>query len=233
LIIFGLHSFSKQNLLRTVVCSLLAITIHHSAMLFLPVYLFAYYVKITKRTAVIICGTIIFLIYIDFIDDLIIAIANMVSLFDGIGEAKILKYLNYQGNITMIYPSISNQKVTIFILIVTLILFGNLSSSINVEKDPKITLFYSLYVVFSIIPIICFTSSMSNLERVQNHFMFTFSILFSEFLSHGKQQHRQSQYIYTGIYLLFILYRSSVMLYNSYPETLIPYTSVFDRISNN
>ena len=228
-IIWGLSKFSERNKLKVIIYSIIAASIHSSAIIFIPVYLISLYKRLPTLLAVASSVVALVLIQLDIVG---IVLSNFDFIYGILGEhnsTKFEHYLDYsESNVAMNPLSILNPILFIF----TLYLFGNTIKKIEKEVKDDSTNYafvYNIYFVFVIMGILFSSENMLNLKRLQNYFMFAFPILFASFIAYNKIKYEGKRIIYTFIFVLYLIFRCNTLFFSGYPYEHFPYISVFDK----
>jgi hypothetical protein len=224
-IIFGLCGFTQGKHLRVLVCTLIAASIHSSAVIFIPVYCCAFITRIPTALAVGFSIAAMLLIQIGGINDMFSMISFGLNAVEG-GEIahKFDGYLNY--NLKSI--NAVSTSLNAFIFIASLIPFGYL---LNKTEDQKNKIYYdflyNMYFVFVMIGIFFSSDNMLGLKRLQNYFAFAFPLLFSMFIVYGKKKYPQFSFAFIFCFIAYALFRSYTMFFGGYPDSHFPYISIF------
>jgi hypothetical protein len=226
-IILGMSEFSQKKYKRVIICTLIAISIHSSAVIFIPVYFSIFCVRIPTMLAVSICVFTMWLVRIEAINSLFSVLAESFNMIDE-GELayKFEHYLDYNTRGVQVVTG----NITSIIFIVTLTLFGYMIKEINQQKEKiNYDFLYNIYFVFVLLGIAFSSENMLGLKRLQNYFMFAFPILFSTFIVCGKKKYSQYRLCFTAIFIMYILFRSYTLFFGGYPEAHFPYNSILNR----
>lgn len=229
-IIWGLFSFSDKKYWRVIICSLIAVSIHSSSIVFLLAYFICFYKKLSTYVAVgSAIGTIV-LVQLDSVSYLFSELSFIYSLFGEHNATKFDHYLDYTENAvsSSIFSSLNS-----LIFIFTLWLFGNFIKNSNTEKDnTNYNFVYNMYFIFVMIGIAFSAENMANLKRMQNYFMFAFPVLFSKYITYSQIKYSKIKIVFSLILILYLLFRAYSLFNGAYSEELFPYYSIFDNNIN-
>ncbi len=225
IIIWGLDSLSKKNNVRIIIYTILASTIHSSAIIFIPIYFICRYKKTPTILSVGMASFFFVLSKSNMISVLLTQVAFVYSIIGEHNATKFEHYLDYtDSNIGGIGADLNS-----IIFIITLAVFG--ASLKKMESKNKLTnysLLYNMYLVFVLMGIIFSAENLENLKRLQNYFMFSFPILFSSFIIVYKNRYPKLSFIFTLIFLIYLLFRFYTLCFSGYPDLHFPYKSIFD-----
>jgi hypothetical protein len=224
-IILGLCNFSQKNHFRIIAYTLIAMSVHLSAIIFIPVWLLIFCKKIPTAFSLTIAIALVILVNTGILDNILLLMAGIFNYIDaGMISHKFEHYLDY-GERSM---KTITGNITSIIYIASLIPFGYVINRItNKTKKRDYIYFFNTYLVFTALGIIFSNENMVNLKRLQNHLVFAFPILFSAFIYFGKQQYPMLRTGFTIMFIGYVLFRSYVLFFNGYPDAHFPYISVF------
>jgi hypothetical protein len=241
-IMMGLYDFSGKHYLRISICVLLAMSMHKSAIVFLPAYCLIFWErKIPIRLAVLTSLCTLILVQIGKINNMLLPLVDMVGLLgDEEISSKFTHYMDYteRGVVT----GMSNIFNSV-IFIITFIPFGHIiskqkqmpqelifeqKSMKNIKhRDINYYFIYNMYFIFVMLGIVFSSETMANLKRMQNYFMFAFPILFSLFIAYGKEKYPKIHFLFWGILMGYVMFRAYILFFTGYPESHFPYKSIF------
>jgi hypothetical protein len=229
-IIWGLCHFSQRKYKRVIAYTLIAISIHLSAIIFIPAYFLIFCAKIPTKLAVTISVIAMILVQTERINGLLLTISSTLNVLER-GEIahKFENYLDYslakQGAIMAIATSTNS-----IIFIASLIPFGYMINKID-TKQTKINyaFLYNEYVVFVLLGILFSSDQMLGLKRLQNHFVFAFPVLYAAFVFYGKKKYPKWRFGFTVLFVLYALFRSYTLFFGGYPGAYFPYISIFSQ----
>jgi hypothetical protein len=221
-ILYGLCHFSRKNYIKIAICTSLAISIHFSAIVFIPVYFLFFSPKIPTTLSVVVMVSVMTLVQTGFMNNFLFAISTGFGFLEGsIIVDKFVHYLDYTEKAA---ANFFINNINAIILIVTLIPLGIMRFD---YKKENYAFLYNVYFVFVLLGVVFSTENTANLKRLQNYFMFAFPLLFSTFIVSGKKKHSQYRSGFTLIFVMYILYRSYTLFFGVYPELHFPYISIF------
>lgn len=225
-IILGLCYFSQKRYLRVVIYTIIAASIHSSAIVFLPVYFISFYKRIPWITAVLICVLALIIVQTDTINTIFSQISFIYGFVGEQNADKFQHYLDYEEK-EAVSGVASYFSSLIFIL--TLFLFGRMLKKTKYEDSAiNYDFTYNIYFIFVLIGIAFSSENMSNLKRMQNYFMFAFPILFSFFIYSGQKKYPNFKLLFTLIFIFYIIFRAYILLFTGFPGEHFPYFSIFD-----
>jgi hypothetical protein len=232
IILFGLFHFSKKKYFRVIVCTIIAMSFHSSAIIFLPVYFISFYKKIPTTLAVVITVGSMILVQSNTINTILSEISFIYGFIGEQNSEKFEHYLDYTERGVTSSGITSYLNSIIFIL--TLILFGYIIKKLKFkEENIKYTFVYNMYFIFVLLGIIFSSENMANLRRTQNYFMFAFPILFSEFIVYGRTKQPRMGIVFTTIFIMYLLFRSYTLFFSGFPDEVFPYISIFESQSRS
>jgi hypothetical protein len=224
-IILGLCNFSQKNHFRVLVYTLIAMSIHLSAMIFILIWLLIFCKKIPTFLSVTIATIMLILVNTGIVDRILLLMAVIFSYIDaGMIATKFEWYVGFESrSIKIITGNLSS-----IIYIVSLIPFGYVINKITDKTKQNGYIFlYNVYFIFTILGIVFSNENTTELKRLQNYLVFAFPILFSMFIYWGKRQYPILRTGFTIIFIGYVLFRSSVLFFGGYPELHFPYISIF------
>jgi hypothetical protein len=230
-IILGLCNFSEKRYWRVTIYTLIAMSMHSSALAFLPVYFFSFYWRVPTKLAVAAAVGLMALAQLPFYNLMLFSIAGGLNILGDEASHKFETYINYDvtknsGAVIAFTGIVSN---TIFIVL--LIIFGNMikkQSAYLKNSNINYDFLFNIYFVFMMIAIAFPGDNMAGLRRLQNYFMFAFPILFSTFIVTSKKQYRQYGFVFTLGFVFYVLFRSYSLFFAGHLESNFPYISVLD-----
>lgn len=231
-IIYGLCNFIHKKHFRVIFLTILAATIHKSALIFLPVYLFTFFLKITTKQAFILALVALVISSLGKVEEILIPLSIYVDILGGENIAnKYEHYFDYDlaqksgAALVKGFSTILNSVI----FIITLIPFGKIVNKEFVKGHTDYRLIYNLYFAFVIIGILFSSDSMLGLKRMQNYFMVSFPILFSLFIMSYKEKYYKIQPVFTIIFIFYVLFRSYTLFFSGYLEEYFPYYTILDN----
>jgi hypothetical protein len=225
-IILGLCDFSQKKHFRIVIYTLIAMSIHLSAIIFIPVWFLFFCKRIPTVLAVTVATASMILAGTNILNSALLSISVIFNYMDaGMIADKFEHYLDFSESLDRSFI-VSNIISVIYITI--LIPFGYTVDKMTPEKGKSnYTFLYNVYFVFIILGIIFSSDNMINLKRLQNYFVFAFVILFSTLLHYGKQKYPTFRAGFTIIFIGFALFRSYMLFFSGYVDLYFPYISIF------
>lgn len=231
-IFFGLIKFSEKKYLQVTVCTLLAATIHTSAIVFLPVYFLA--MVLPKLPTLLTIGLAFALLVISqnsLYNELLFVLAGGLDIVGEEASGKFENYLNYNtakhSGAVVAFSGIFNN----LIFIVFLFLFGRLSAKKIRVGYTKInfSFLFNVYFVFMMIAIAFPGENMAGLRRLQNYFMFAFPLLFSNYVVEGKRENPSLGIFYISIFVFFLIFRAYSLFFAGHLDSNFPYKSIIQE----
>ncbi|SBV95748.1 EpsG family protein [uncultured Dysgonomonas sp.] len=231
-IMMGLCSFSDRKYMRIIICTLLAVSIHKSALVFIPVYFLIFFRSIPTMLAVTISLAALIIAQLNKVQELLMPLSLYVDILGGENVAtKYEHYFEYdiaaKGGESFVKGASTFFNSIIFII--TLIPFGKMAKDLS-KKEGEINygFIYNIYFVFVIIGILFSSDEMLGLKRMQNYFMFAFPVLFSAFIVYGREKYPKYKFAFPYIFTFYILFRSYTLFFSGYLEMYFPYYSIFN-----
>lgn len=231
-IILGLCNFSSKRYWRVTLYTLIAMSIHSSALAFLPIYFFSFYWKVPTKLAVATAILWMIIAQTSFYKDTLLIVAGNLNFLGDDAAHKFENYLDYNlvknSGMVMAFSGILSN--TIFIVL--LILFGNMINKPSAYlKNSNINygFLFNIYFVFMMIAIAFPGDNMAGLRRLQNYFMFAFPILFSTYIVSNQKKFPQLKSIFALGFVFYILFRSYSLFFAGHLESNFPYISVLDN----
>ena len=240
-IMLGMCNFSEKKYIRVAIFTFLAISVHKSALLFIPVYFLIFFRKIPTMLAVAISLSALIISQLGKVQELLQPLSVYVEMFGG-GDtaAKYEHYFEYNDLEKSGGQLIRGVSTTLnsVIFIITLVLFGKMIDKLFPKRTkdrlpPKRTkinyaFMYNVYFAFVMIGILFSSDEMSSLKRMQNHLMFAFPILFSLFIVYGKKNYSKVDFVFTWAFIAYVLFRAYTLFFSGYLGAHFPYKSIFD-----
>jgi hypothetical protein len=225
-IVLGLCNFSQKNHFRVLVYTLIAMSIHLSAIIFILVWLLIFCKKIPTILSVTIATVMLILVNIGIFDSILLSIVGIFNYMNaGMIADKFKQYLDFDSPDIRI---ITGNLMSI-IYIVSLIPFGYVVNRMTNKTEKSSYVFlYNVYFVFIILGIVFSNENMLHLKRLQNYLVFAFPILFSTFIYFGKRQYPIFRTGFIIILIGYALFRLYVLFFSGYPDLLFPYISIFN-----
>ena len=229
-ILLGLTNFSDKKFRRAIFFTLIAATIHSSAVIFIPIYCSIYIKKFPTLLAVIIAVVWMEIASLPAYNTFLFTLAGGLNFLGDETAHKFENYLDYgltQSNRIVIAGYLSS---TIFILL--LWIFGKMldkKSPALLKDHINYDFLYNVYFVFMMIAIAFPGERMAGLRRLQNFFMFAFPVLFSVFIVNGKKKYPSYSIYYTFAIIGYAVFRAYSLFYGRDPEVHFPYKSILDH----
>lgn len=231
-IMLGLCHFSERRIKRVLIFSLIAMSIHSSAVAFIPVYLFGIYFRKIPTTLAVTSAIILMLISQTTVyKETLFSIAGSLNVLGEETAHKFNTYLDYNVTVNSGVKVVITGIISNSIFIVLLFLFGNMidkNSPYLRDSNINYNFLFNVYFVFMMIAIAFPGDNMAGLRRLQNYFMFAFPVLFSTYIVVNKRKYPAYSLIYTLAFLFFVLFRSYSMFFGGHLESNFPYLSIFD-----
>jgi len=236
-VMLGLIDFSARRYIQVALCTAAAISVHQSALVFVPAYFLIFVRKIPTYVAVGVSVAALCIVHIGKVAELLQVVFDAFGfLGDKQGQVidKAEHYLNYsldkQGNVRVVSGAFNS-----LLFIISLGIFGYVMDRQRLQKRPatprkpiNYVFVYNIFFVFVMIGILFLDDSTGGLKRLQNYFMFAFPVLFSLFMVWGQRQYGQYRTVFIAAFVLYCLFRSVTLFFGGYPEAHFPYKSIFN-----